>query len=186
MKSLTAVALFAVGLVTGTALHVIPSAKAQNPGSASIERRLARVEDHIAIERLLMEYGRTLDKRDFAAFSRLFATNGAWSGNIGVVKGPAAIQVAMEKAFNPPAGAAPTPPFYHVLTNAIIDIDGDRATAISKWTFIQFVGGRPQIGAVGYYNDTLVRENGRWRFLLREAPAMRAVGASGKIAPTLR
>lgn len=185
MRPSTAVALFALGALTGATLHSIPSlgvAHAAPPDSASVEGRLARVEDHIAIERLLMEYGRTLDKHDFAAFSQLFAANGEWTGNVGTFKGPAGIQAAMEKYFKPAAGAAP---FYHVLTNAIIDIDGNRATASSKWTFIQFVAGRPQIGAVGYYEDTLIRENGRWRFLHRQAPAMRA-GASGAVAPSLR
>jgi hypothetical protein len=193
MKPLNAVALLAVGVLAGAALHGIPSielARAAAPpagtadkaSSASMERRLARVEDHIAIERLLMEYGRTLDKHDFAAFSRLFAANGEWTGNVGTFKGPAGIQAAMEKYFKPTAGA---PPFYHVLTNPIIDVDGDRATASSKWTFIQFVAGKPQIGAVGYYDDTLIRENGHWRFLHRMAPAMRA-GTNGVVAPSLQ
>lgn len=199
MRAFTAVALFAAGLLAGFVVHVAPplrlahatartgaSANARSPDSASIERRLARVEDHIAIERLLMEYGRTLDTGDFTAFSRLFATNGEWSGNIGTFKGPAAIQAAMDKAFHPRVGAPPVPTFYHVLTNAIIDIHGDRATALSKWTFIGFVHGRPQVGAIGYYDDTLVRENGSWRFLHRKALAMRPVGTSGKAIPSLR
>jgi len=191
MKPWNAVAIFALGVLTGATLQRAPSlgvargaapavasANAVTPHFASIDQRLARVEDHIAIERLLMEYGRTLDGRDFAAFSRLFATNGEWSGNIGTFKGPAAIEAAMNKAFKPPASATPAPPFYHLLTNAIIDIDGDSATAISKWTFVRFVRGRPQIGAVGYYHDRLVREEGRWRFLRRDAPAMRPAGAN--------
>ena len=53
----------------------------------SVAVRLQRVEDHIAIERLLMEYGRALDNRDFAAYSQLFATNGSWSGGIGTFTG---------------------------------------------------------------------------------------------------
>ena len=191
MKPLNAVALFALGVLTGATLHVVPSiglartaaaATADKAPSSSLEKRLARMEDHIAIERLLMEYGRTLDKHDFAAFSQLFAADGEWTGNVGTFKGPAGIQAAMEKYFKPTPGASP---FYHVLTNAIIDVDGDRATASSKWTFIQFVAGKPQIGAVGYYDDTLIREKGRWRFLHRLAPAMRA-GANGVVAPSLQ
>lgn len=195
MKPINVVVLVALGVLVGATLQRIPSlelaraaapgaavVKASNVGSASAAKRLARVEDHIEIERLLMEYGRTLDRHDFAAFSRLFAANGEWTGNVGTFKGPAGIQAAMEKYFKPTPGAAP---FYHVLTNVIVDLDGDRATASSKWTFIQFVGGRPQIGAVGYYDDTLIRENGQWRFLHRNAPAMRA-GAGGVVAPSLK
>lgn len=199
MRASTAVALVVAGLLAGSVLHGIPpfslahataptgeSANAQNPDPASIERRLARVEDHIAIERLLMEYGRTLDTGDFAAFSRLFATNGEWSGNIGTFKGPAAIQAAMDKAYKPRVGAPPVPTFYHVLTNAIIDIHGDRATSLSKWTFIGFDHGRPHVGAIGYYDDTIIRENGSWRFLQRKALVMRPLGTSGKAVPSLR
>lgn len=181
MRISTVVVIFAAGVLTGAMLHALPvldraqaapavAASGHESGaqSASIERRLARVEDHQAIERLLMEYGRTLDKRDFAAFSRLFASNGEWTGNLGTFEGPATIQSAMEKIFNPPGGQ-PVAPFHHILTNAIIDLDGDHATAISKWTFVQLVGGKPQVGAVGHYDDQLVRENGHWRFLRRAA-----------------
>ncbi len=191
MRALNSVMLFALGVLAGASLHLIPtpglaqaSAASANPTAnppaadlLSIERRLARVEDHIAIERLLMEYGRSLDSGDFAAFSRLFAANGEWSGSYGTFKGPAAIQTAMEKFLKPPPGAAPAPPSYHLLTNAIIDLDGDRATAISKWTFVRIIGGRPQPTFAGYYDDRLVRENGRWRFLRRAALAVRPAGA---------
>jgi hypothetical protein len=180
MRASMAVVVFAAGVVTGATLHALPavdSARAaartaasehESTAESSIESRLTRAEDHIEIERLLMDYGRTLDKRDFAAFSRLFAANGEWTGNLGTFKGPAMIQAAMERIFNPPGGA-PVPPFHHLLTNVIIDIDGDHATAMSQWTFVQLVGGKPQVGAVGHYDDRLVRENGHWRFLRRAA-----------------
>jgi hypothetical protein len=144
------------------------------PRSESLETRVQRLEDHVAIERLLMEYGRMLDARDFAAYSQLFATDGEWSGSTGTFKGPAAIKAAMEKAFpTPPSGTAAAGTF-HLMTNAIIDIQGDSATAVSKWTFVRIVDGKPVIALAGRYDDTLVREKGQWKFLRRVAPAVTA------------
>ncbi|HEU4624357.1 MAG TPA: nuclear transport factor 2 family protein [Steroidobacteraceae bacterium] len=136
--------------------------------AASIAARLEQVEDHLAIERLLMEYGRALDSRDFATYSQLFATNGEWSGSLGTFRGPAAIKAAMEESFKD-SKAAPVPTNFHLLTNAIIDVQGDRATAWSKWTFMRMVDGKPVVALAGQYEDTLVREGGRWKFLRRVA-----------------
>jgi hypothetical protein len=132
------------------------------------EARIQRIEDHLAIERLLMEYGRALDNRDFDAYSQLFAKNGSWSGSLGTFTGPAAIKAAMLKAF---AGSGMTNigSNFHVLTNPIIDIDGDTATASSKWTFMRMVDNKPVIALSGGYADKLVRENGTWKFLSRVA-----------------
>ena len=101
---------------------------------SSVEGRVQELEDHVAIERLLMQYGVALDSRDFATYSQLFAREGTWSGSTGTFKGPAAIKDGMEKAFNTP-GAPPPGGTFHLLTNPIIQVHGDRATALSKWTF---------------------------------------------------
>jgi hypothetical protein len=148
-------------------------------GAESLEARVQRIEDHMEIERLLMEYGRSLDNRDFATYSRLFASNGEWSGTLGTYRGPVAIQAAMEKSFAA-ATDIPKGTNYHLLTNAIIDIDGDHATAVSKWAFVMLGENKPpQIAAAGFYEDTLVRENGQWKFLRRVARAARQVDQQG-------
>jgi hypothetical protein len=86
----------------GAALIAAASVQAQSGGPSAGERQLAariqRIEDTSAIERLLLEYGRTLDARDFKAYSLLFAKDGVWSGGMGTIQGPAAIQSFMEKA----------------------------------------------------------------------------------------
>jgi ketosteroid isomerase-like protein len=137
---------------------------------ASLEARIRMVEDRQAIERVLMEYGRSLDRRDFTTYSSLFARDGVWDGGMGVFRGPAAIKAAMEKTFATAPGI-PKGTNFHVLTNAIIDLDGDRATALSKWVFMQVVDGRSQIAMTGSYEDQFVREHGAWKILLRKAPA---------------
>lgn len=162
-------AIFAIGI--GAVASVPQQGDAARSDDLAV--RVQRIEDRAAIKRLLLDYGRDLDRGDFAAYSRLFAAEGEWSGSIGTFRGPAAIQAAMEKTFAPKPGvAAPKPRSFHLLTNAMIDIDGDRATAVSKWTFVRVADNKPVIANAGEYEDVLVRENGRWRFAKRVAPSV--------------
>jgi hypothetical protein len=146
----------------------VTAAEPASAGQQAFAARLQQVEDHIAIERVLLEYGRALDRRDFAEYSQLFATNGEWSGSLGTFRGPAAIRAAMEKSFRDSKAAA-VPTNFHVLTNAIIDVKGDQATAWSKWTFIRMVDDKPVVALAGQYEDSLIREGGKWKFLRRTA-----------------
>jgi hypothetical protein len=135
---------------------------AQTPLAA----RIQRLEDIDAIRTTLLNYGRYLDARDFGSYSRLFAKDGEWSGGLGTVKGPAEIQVFMEKSIGAPNRAKN----YHLLSNFIIDVQGDKATAWSRWAFVVPGGdGKPAIAQGGHYEDTLVREDGLWKFQKRTA-----------------
>ena len=136
---------------------------------ASLETRLRLVEDQKAIERLLVDYGRSLDNRDFAAYSRLFAANGEWKGALGSYRGPAAIRTAMEKIFTDAATDIPKGKNFHVMSNFVIDIQGDRATAKSTFIFYKMNGNKPEAEVAGRYEDILIREDGVWRFLQRSA-----------------
>lgn len=134
-----------------------------------MQRRLQVLEDREEIRSLLIEYGRTLDARDFKAFSELFAQDtGTWDGGMGVAKGPEAIRKLMEETIGRNTGGIRSPNF-HLFDNVVITVDGDRATAVSKWSFIvQGEDNRPQWVYLGHYHDTFIRENGRWKFLLRK------------------
>jgi hypothetical protein len=146
----------------------VMAAEPASAGQQALAARVQLIEDHIAIERVLLEYGRALDSRNFADYSQLFAANGEWSGGMGTFRGPAAIKEGMEKAFKDSKAAA-VPTNFHVLTNAIIDVKGDRATAWSKWTFLRMVDDKPVVALAGQYEDTLVREGSQWKFLRRVA-----------------
>jgi uncharacterized protein (TIGR02246 family) len=147
------------------ALALLPMALGQ-PKTASAESRLQRLEDIEEIRAVLTDYGRFLDARDFESYSRLFAKDGEWIGGMGTVKGPAAIQVFMEKNIPGPNTAHN----YHLLSNFEIDVHGDTATAWSRWAFV--VPGpdkKPSIAQGGRYDDLLVRENRHWKFKRRTA-----------------
>ncbi len=144
-----------------------PAAVAASPAPTAAQ--LQRLLDQMAIQQLLIDYGRTLDNRDFAAYSQLFAEQGEWKGALGTYRGPAAIRTAMEKIFTDAAADIPKGRNFHVMSNFDIDVQGDRATAKSMFIFYKMDGSKPVAEVAGRYEDTLVREKGAWRFLLRTA-----------------
>lgn len=136
---------------------------------SDLQSRLRRLEDREEIRRLLVDYAAALDARDMGAYSALFARDGEWIGATGHGRTPAGIRAMLEErlAPNPPAPGAT---HRHVVCNERVDLDGDRATAVSTWTLVtRMPGDVPQFTLLGTYRDTLVREDGRWRFAAREA-----------------
>jgi len=134
----------------------------------SLESRLQKLEDREEIRQLLKDYGRFLDQRDFASFSQLFAEkDGEWNGGMGIAKGSQAVRKLMEETIGKNADK-PGPPNYHLFTNESINVNRPQADATTKWIFVmQGEKGSPQLVYLGHYEDTLVRENGRWKFLKR-------------------
>ncbi len=60
-----------------------PAAMAASPAPTAAQ--MQRFLDQMAIQQLLIDYGRTLDNRDFAAYSQLFAEQGEWKGTLGTL-----------------------------------------------------------------------------------------------------
>ena len=144
---------------------LVGSAPAQAQ-TASVESRLKQLEDKEQIAQLLIDYGRHLDSRDLAAYAALFATDGEWIGGFGKVAGRANIQAFMEKSLGtgPNRGGS-----YHIMSNFVITVKGDTATAWSRWTFVTPGERGAAIAQAGRYDDTFVRENGAWKFKRRVA-----------------
>ncbi len=139
------------------------------PKARSLEARIQRLEGTQEIRDLLTSYGRLLDAHDLAGYSHLFAKDGEWVGGFGSAKGPAAIQALMEKNLGATAKGKPGST-YHLLTNFMIDVNGDTATAWSRWSFtVTGADKKPSILYGGHYDDQLIREDGRWKFLRRVA-----------------
>jgi 3-phenylpropionate/cinnamic acid dioxygenase small subunit len=137
--------------------------------AATLEERVQRQEDLQAIEKLLRDYGRLLDARDFEGYGKLFAKQGEWIGGFGRLKGPAEITKVVGERMTPRPGQPPIRGV-HVFSNIDITLEGDRAAAVTKWQFlIPGPDGRPVIMMVGHYDDKLVREDGAWKFLERIA-----------------
>ncbi len=142
---------------------------------ASLEDRIKRLEDIEEIKILLIDYGRHLDRMDLKAYSQLFARDGEWSGGLGSARTPEGIREMLEKAIGAArAAAGPGPPRRvgqnHVMSNMRIEVDGDTATAWSRWSWVTpGSDGAPVVSRNGHYDDVLVREDGRWKFMSRAA-----------------
>ena len=137
--------------------------------TAALEARLQQLEDNEEIRTLLVHYGRALDKRDFAAYGALFARDGSWKGGMGTATGPDEIAKMVAAGFD-----RMSPSLYensnHVMTSFDAAIDGDSATVWSRWTWVVLgADGKPQPERAGHYEDTLVREDGHWKFKHRQA-----------------
>jgi hypothetical protein len=135
----------------------------------SLAQRLRRLEDAEQIRQLNLAYRRYLDARDLDGYGRLFAADGEWLGGTGYGKGPAGITAMLKErlAGNPgPPGATS----WHLVTESDIDVHGNRATGTVTWALIQRgAGDRPRMRLLGHYDDTYVRDGGRWRYLRRIA-----------------
>ena len=168
--NLFAISMIALILIGGTVPGYIGAAAAEKRNTT--ESRLQQLEDREAIRQLLMDYGRFLDRRDFASFSQLFAEkDGVWDGGMGKAQGPQAIRKLMEDTIGKNTEKVGAPNF-HLFTNETIHVNGDRADATTKWIFmVQGDGGRPQPLYLGHYEDSMVREGGRWKFLRRVVQA---------------
>ena len=143
------------------------TAQSRSGEGAALAARLQRFEDKEEIQNLLLDYGRHLDNRDFAAYSSLFAKDGEWVGGFGTASGgPAGIKAFMEKSMGTAPNRAKN---YHLLSNFVINVTGDSATAWSRWAFVVPGERGAVISQAGRYDDTLVREEGHWRFKRRVA-----------------
>lgn len=147
------------------AICLLAAASAQAQ-SGALESRLRVLEDKEQIAQLLIDYGRHLDSRDLAAYAGLFAADGEWVGGFGKVAGRANIQAFMEKSLGtgPNRGGS-----YHIMSNFVITVKGDTATAWSRWTFVTPGERGATIAQAGRYDDTFVRESGVWKFKRRVA-----------------
>jgi hypothetical protein len=188
-----------VVLTAAIALPLVPmQAQQPKQGAMTLEALTAKVrqmEDVQEVTNLLNAYGRALDSRDFKAYSSLFAKDGSWSGGLGSVSGgPQAIYDFMTSRIgggggrrngnggdnassasgNANAGRGQRGAgggggtTYHIMSGFKIDVNGDNATASSRWTFVSAARG-PGIQIAGRYEDTLVREDGVWKFKSRQA-----------------
>ena len=138
----------------------------------SVEERLRRLEDVEAIRRLMLEYGRCLDAKDIRGYAGLFATEGEFVAGDMCAKGPQEIFElvdGMRGTLLTDRGGDDV----HIVANPTIDVDGDRATADSMWIYIlRGEDDQPVLSKIGSYHDVFTREDGRWRFLRREAPTI--------------
>lgn len=131
-------------------------------------------EARAQIENLQARYVLALDFRDADAYAATFTKDGVLEWARGQIVGRDAIRkFAASSDYDPTRGAKHVdgwPAAYrHFITNRVIKVDGDHATAITYW----FQGGnlkdrsKFQFGLFGSYKDELVKVDGHWLFKKR-------------------
>ncbi len=150
-------------------LAAAPATASAQDDHTTLEQRIQRVEDELAIRRVLVDYAAFLDRRDYAAFSELFAPDGEWTKPEGEgYQGRAEIREMLARALGPADSA--NAENYHLLSNPRIDLHGDRATATSRFIFIlRGPQGEPTPALTGLYHDEFVRHEGEWKIARRVA-----------------
>jgi uncharacterized protein (TIGR02246 family) len=142
-------------------------ATAQTSG-LTIEERLRRVEDELAIRRVLVDYSATQDARDFDGYVALFARDGEWINGKTVHKGREAIHKMLVGLYGAPQPGYVNNESFHITSNPQIDVNGDRATARSRHLLVmRGPKGQPTPMLAGRYEDELIREDGKWKILRR-------------------
>lgn len=134
-------------------------------------------EDRALIEDLQARYLFGLDFRDPEVYAATFTEDGILDYGAGKISGREAIAAMVagmrdsddraraedDSGIRPAAGR-------HNITNIVIDIDGDRATATAYW--FHMGNDNPersaQLNSFGHYEDELVKVDGQWLFSLRK------------------
>jgi 3-phenylpropionate/cinnamic acid dioxygenase small subunit len=131
----------------------------------SLEERLRRLEDILAIQQLFIDYGLALDAGDFDRYAQLFAVQGTVNlGPIGRATGRSEIQALMVQTLEGLVGSS-----FHIVSNPQINLHGDIATSQVMWTVIhRDKNGQPQVTMIGKHHDELIRENGEWKIQTRK------------------
>lgn len=133
-----------------------------------LDARLGRIEDELAVRRVLHDYGYHLDNGDWASYASLFAEKGRWEGGLGAAVGPEAIERMLEESLGSSRESSELHETLHLMTNPRIDIDADGVSSVSKYTFVVTGGDEsPELRIHAHYRDRLVEEDGEWKILER-------------------
>ena len=118
-----------------------------------------------AIRELMARYAQNLDAGRFAEVSGLFTEDAVWTTTYGTAQGRAEIAAMFERVV-PKRGEGPQRK--HYITNIIIKLDGDSASAVSDYLVVRESerGLLPVMG--GTYRDSFVKRASGWQFARKE------------------
>lgn len=127
-----------------------------------------RLQDKLDIQALIVRYGTALDTLDADAYAGVFTTDAELDVAGNVRKGRQQIReivtgLLRTRDENNAKGIS-SPTLYHVISNTAIEIvNNEEAHHRSYWQTVR-VGPNNQVtvGAIGKYEDTIVKRDGQW------------------------
>jgi ketosteroid isomerase-like protein len=126
--------------------------------------------DRIAIEDMVTRYYGNFGKQDAADDFGAFYTEDAVFDVNGIVStGREAIEAFYTDTGDDEEAPAALGTFHMMISNPVIDVNGDEATATFFWTGVMntAIEDRPQLFEQGREYDLLVRQDGEWRIKKR-------------------
>lgn len=128
--------------------------------------------DETAIANLLYRYAELIDAGNLSDAADLFRHARIFTG-VSEVDAEGLLEVWQEIVIH----KGGTPRTSHVITNPIIEVDGDRAICRSKYTVFQATDTLPlQPIAAGRYHDTFEKVDGSWRYTHRDYSFLDLIG----------
>jgi hypothetical protein len=129
----------------------------------TLEARIRRLEDIEEIRRLKAAYCAACDDdHNSATVLAMFVPDGVWSNSMtGPCRGHAEIKVYFDRIRASGRMRHST----HMVTNPVIDVDGDEATG--SWSFqMLYTGAADGVRhrLLGFYRERYVRVDGRWMY----------------------
>ncbi|HZF31940.1 MAG TPA: nuclear transport factor 2 family protein [Gammaproteobacteria bacterium] len=141
------------------------------PALAGDAPTAAELLDRAAIQNLVVKYAIALDTLDADMYASVFAEDAEFTFGGNTYKGRAEIRKIVtglqERNAKQPADA---PKMYHALSNTYVEFVNDHeARHRSYWQTIRGPSSGPfTVGAMGRYEDTLVKRNGEWLIQKRQ------------------
>lgn len=150
---------------------------AEVPVAAVADPAASAAADKMAILEMQNRYILAMDFFDADAYAAVFAEDGILDWARGEVIGRPAIRAFMAdgtydlrklnfQAATTPDGREWTPAVRHLVTNQVIELDGDTARVVSYWMNYSNAADRRQIQWLSYgsWDDELVKIDGEWLF----------------------
>ena len=150
---------------------------------AALESRLAKVEDELAITRLIGSYGPLVDAGDADAVAALWAEDGSYDVEGWEMRSRADVQAMV---LSPQHQGLIAAGCTHFLRPVVVNVEGDRAVAVCESLLVVQHKERFHVARSGANRFELVRNAAGWEILHRTTRALDGDAAARELLAVAR